>query len=159
MLPSYSSGRQHRSPASCRLWPAASIPPLRPSTRVVPPVPEACAGQTHPLHMLAERFCLDLRLHSPWVEADDSGRRHVREPEQRFPGGLAHISIHRNGRQCLSALRQTGLMVLGDVHARLAQQRADPTDYAGHVIIRENQERITWLYIHVKGTDSGKSRG
>src|SRR5437868_97541 len=49
-------------------------------------------------------------------------------------------------------------MILGNVDPCLAQHSADASNYPRHVVVRKNQESVTWLHIDVESSDSCKAR-
>src|SRR5216110_1104587 len=63
---------------------------------------------------------------------------------------FANVTIDGNRRERCTALRYSRLMVLGDVHARVAEYRADVTDYTGDVGVREDDERATRGHVHLE---------
>jgi hypothetical protein len=87
------------------------------------------------------------------MEANDRGGRDFRKTEQRFTDRLAYISIDRYCCECLSPLREPSLVILRDVDSSFTQQSTHPTDYTRNVGVREDEERISRLYIDVKGAD------
>src|SRR5438045_6470396 len=87
------------------------------------------------------------------MEADDFSRGYVGKLEQRFADCLADIAIDRNRRQSLSTLRQTSLVILGDIDTCFTKQRTDAADHSRNIVVRKNQESIAWLDIHVKRAD------
>src|SRR6266550_5250103 len=92
------------------------------------------------------------------MEADDRGGRDIRKAKQRLADRLAHVSIDRYCRECLSSLCQSSLVVFRDINPSFTQESTYPANYTWNVIVRENQERIPRLDIDVKRADPREPR-
>src|ERR1700694_596188 len=90
------------------------------------------------------------------MEANDRGGRDIRKTEQRFPDHLADVSIDRYCSECLSALSEASLVILRDIDTSFTQESTHPADYTRNVVVREDEEGISRLYIDVKCSDSSK---
>ena len=68
--------------------------------------------------------------------------QHIGQLQQRAARRFVDRAVHRDRRQRIATLREPRLVVLGDVHAAFAQQRAHAPDHARHVLIGEDEQRV-----------------